>query len=248
MTEARARQLERVDSLGSVAGGIAHDFNNLIGAINAFTEMAKDGLDGATTPEEKAQVRADLDEVLKVTGRAQGLVAQLLTFSKGTTSDPRRVDVAAAVQDLAPMLQRLLGSRITLEVLLEPGVPTVWIDPSQLTQALLNLVVNARDAMHDRGRLAIRLAQLEAGAPRSAEGPAGAWVLLQVRDSGSGMTDEVRRRLFEPYFTTKGEGKGTGLGLPVVQASVRSAGGHIDVDSVVGEGTTFWIYLPPHTA
>jgi signal transduction histidine kinase len=124
----------------------------------------------------------------------------------------------------------------------------VWIDPSQLTQALLNLVVNARDAMHGRGRVEIRVTRVDTAAPRSADGPPGAWVLLQVHDTGSGMTDEVRRRLFEPYFTTKGEGKGTGLGLPVVLASVRSAGGHIDVESVVGEGTTFWIYLPPHTA
>lgn len=243
--EHQARQLERVESLGAMTGGIVHDFNNLLTALIAFTEIARDGIAKAKDAEQRAVVLSDLDEVLKVAARARGLVAQLLSFGRGQSSEPEAVDVSSMVAQVEPMLLRLIGPRVSLAVVAAPDVPPVWMPPAQLTQVLLNLIVNARDAVQGRGQVELRVQYLRAGESRPRGGPSGDWVLLQVRDNGTGMTDEVRRRLFEPFFTTKGSERGTGLGLSVVLSVVRAAGGHIDVNSTPGVGTTFSVFLPP---
>lgn len=242
--EARARHLERVETIGTMAGGVAHDFNNLLTAITSFVELARDGVGSPPPDSTLAMVRDDLDEALKVAGRAKGLTAQLLAFSRGTATEPRAADLGRTLREMEPLLRRLLGQRITLDVRVAPEVPSVWIDPSQFTQVVLNLVVNARDAISGRGEIGLRLRRIAASEDRPARAPTGDWVLLQVSDTGSGMPPEVQARVFEPYFTTKPESRGTGLGLAVVQGVVRAAGGHAVVESTIGQGSTFWIFLP----
>ncbi len=246
--EARARQLERVETIGAMAGGVAHDFNNLLTGILSFTELARDGLEALGDDPVAEATRADLNEALKVAGRARTLTAQLLAFSRGASSEPRRTDVTKLLAEMEPLLKRLLGKRITLTMRVDANTAKVWIDPSQLTQVVLNLAVNARDAIVDRGEVSIRLRMLAASEPRPNGAPAGMWVLLEVSDSGVGMSEEVRQRVFEPYFTTKKQAHGTGLGLSVVHGVVRAAGGHAVVESSPGVGTTFWILLPPMAA
>lgn len=246
--EARARQLERVETIGTMAGGVAHDFNNLLTGIISFTELARDGLDELGDDPAAEAARADLNEALKVAARARTLTAQLLAFSRGASSEPRRTDVSKLLAEMEPLLKRLLGKRIALTMKVEPNTPKVWIDPSQLTQVVLNLVVNARDAIVDRGEVSLRLRTLLASESRPDGAAAGVWVLLEVSDSGVGMPEEVRKRVFEPYFTTKKQAHGTGLGLSVVHGVVRAAGGQAVVESTPGAGTTFWIMLPPMAA
>ncbi|MBX3133235.1 MAG: PAS domain-containing protein [Gemmatimonadaceae bacterium] len=243
--EARARHLERVETIGTMAGGVAHDFNNLLTAIISFTELAKESLGHVEADPQLRAVREDLDEALKVAARARGLAAQLLAFSRGAASEPRRADLARTVAELEPLLRRLLGKRIILHIDVVWDVPPVWIDPSQFTQVVLNLVVNARDAIADRGEVTLRLQRLTPSAMRPSGAPAGDWVALEVADSGVGMDESLRRRIFEPYFTTKAEARGTGLGLAVVHGVVRSAGGQALVESTPGQGSRFWIFLPP---
>lgn len=243
--EARARQLERVETIGTMAGGVAHDFNNLLTGIVSFTELARDGLAPIADQPAVEDARADLEEALKVAVRARALTAQLLAFSKGASSEPRRTDITRMLGETEPLLRRLLGKRIALQLRIDPATPKVWIDPSQLTQVVLNLVVNARDSILDTGEVSLRLRTLASSESRPNGAPAGHWVLLEVADTGIGMPDEIRKRVFEPYFTTKKQSHGTGLGLSVVQGVVRAAGGHAVVESTPGAGTTFWILLPP---
>jgi PAS domain S-box-containing protein len=243
--EARARHLERVETIGTMAGGVAHDFNNLLTAIISFTELAKESLGHVGSDPQLVAVREDLDEALKVSARAKGLAAQLLAFSRGAASEPRRADLAKTVAEMEPLLQRLLGKRITLHMQVAADVPPVWIDPSQFTQVVLNLVVNARDAISNHGEVTLALRFLRSDAMRPSGAPAGEWVTLEVADTGVGMDEDLRRRIFEPYFTTKAAARGTGLGLAVVLGVVRSAGGHALVESQLGRGSRFWIFLPP---
>ena len=245
--ESRARQLERVETIGTMAGGVAHDFNNLLMAIAGCAELAREALRSAPTDDPvRRAAEPDLDELLRITGRAHGLTRQLLAFSRGTSAEPRSIDLRQTVQELEPVLRRLLGRALRLRVEVAEGVPRVWIEPSQLTQVLLNLVVNARDAIAGSGSITIRLYVVDVAAEAAARLPEGRWVVLEVEDTGSGMPDEVRRRIFEPYFSTKPTGAGTGLGLAVVQGVVRGAGGHALVESELGRGTRFRILLPPH--
>ncbi len=243
--EARARHLERVETIGTMAGGVAHDFNNLLTAMIGFTEFALEELPDAPDDPRIASVRADLQEVLRVAARARALTGQLLAFSRGTASEPRAVPLAPTLRDMEPLLRRLLGQRIALVVDVGDGEGSVWIDPSQFTQVVLNLVVNARDAIAEAGEVRIRLRTLASGAPRPAGAPEGAWMMLEVADTGVGMSDDVRRRIFEPYFTTKERARGTGLGLSVVFGVVRAAGGETQVETAEGRGTTFRCYFPP---
>jgi len=242
--EARARHMERVETIGTMAGGVAHDFNNLLSAMTSFVELARDGLGSPAPDSSLAMVRDDLEEALKVAARAKGLTAQLLAFSRGAASEPRAADIGLILHEMEPLLRRLLGQRITLDVQVAAGTPGVWIDQSQFTQVVLNLVVNARDAIQGRGDITLRLRRIQASEDRPARAPTGEWVLLQVRDTGRGMPPEVLQRVFEPYFTTKEESRGTGLGLAVVMGVVRAAGGHAVAESEVGRGTAFWIFLP----
>lgn len=244
--EARARQLERVETLGTMAGGIAHDFNNLLSAMVSFTELAQAELSKPDAPARLAGVQADLAEVLKGAERARGLTRQLLAFSRGSTAEPRELDLRATLAEMEPLLRRVMGQRLTFAVVADE-VPPVWIDPSQFTQVVLNLLVNARDAIREDGTVTLRLSLLRSDAERPAEYPAGAWVQLDVSDSGSGMPEDVRRQVFDPYFTTKPEGRGTGLGLSVVRGVVRGAGGHAFIDSEEGKGSRVRILLPPLT-
>ncbi len=243
--ESRARQLERVETIGTMAGGVAHDFNNLLTAMVSFTELARDALQDVGNEPKVAPIREDLDEALKVAARARGLTAQLLAFSRGAAAEPRRTALPKMLGEMEPLLRRLLGRRIKLTLQMAANVPDVWIDPSQFTQVVLNLVVNARDAIAEQGEVRIDLRALAVGDRRPAGAPAGSWVLAQVTDSGHGMSEDVRRRVFEPYFTTKKNTRGTGLGLSVVHGVVRASGGHAWVESQPGRGTTFSVFLPP---
>ena len=238
--QAQLIQAQKMESIGRLAGGVAHDFNNLLTVINGYSRMLLDTL-SAEDPG-----RESLEEVLKAGERAAGLTQQLLAFSRKQILQPRVLDFNRVVLELQPMLARLVGEDVELCVKLHDGAATVFADPGQLEQVIMNLAVNARDAMPGGGRLRIETAVKEAG-----KGPAewhpgarAGYVMLAVSDNGVGIAEETRRRMFEPFFTTKGTGKGTGLGLSMVQGIVEQSGGYLEVDSEPGRGTTFGIYLP----
>jgi signal transduction histidine kinase/ActR/RegA family two-component response regulator len=233
-SEAQLRQSQKLESIGTLAGGIAHDFNNLLTVISGFTQLAMGRL-GKTH-----DVTQDLKEVKEAAERASGLTRQLLAFSRKQVLQPRVLDLTETVAEMQDMLRRLIGSHIGLRVM-HDGRPTrMKADPSQLEQVLMNLVVNARDAMPDGGAITVTTScELD---------PAAGWrVVLRVQDTGTGMSPAVRERIFEPFYTTKEPGKGTGLGLATVYGVVTQSGGTISVDSAVGRGTTFTVSFPPAT-
>ncbi len=238
-------QSQKMEGIGRLAGGVAHDFNNLLTAILGYVEMCKFDLPPDLPPDHPA--RLDLLEVALAGERAASLTRQLLAFASRQIVAPVRLDLSVLVADLLKMLQRLLGDDIEIETALDPSVGTVEADPGQIQQLLVNLTVNARDAMPDGGRLLIETAD-ETVDDEQAEAYPGAmpgqYVVLAVADTGVGMTEEVRSHLFEPFFTTKELGKGTGLGLATCHGIVRQMGGHIRLYSEPGRGTTFRIYLP----
>jgi PAS domain S-box-containing protein len=238
--QAQLVQAQKMESIGRLAGGVAHDFNNLLTVINGYSRMLLDALP-ADDPG-----RESLDEILKAGERAAGLTQQLLAFSRKQILQPRVLDFNRVVVELQPMLARLVGEDVELCVTLHPGAATVYADPGQLEQVIMNLAVNARDAMPGGGRLRIETAVEQAGKSdaRCHPGARAGYVMLAVGDNGVGMDEETRRRMFEPFFTTKGSGKGTGLGLSMVQGIVEQSGGYLHVDSEPGRGTTFGIYLP----
>jgi two-component system cell cycle sensor histidine kinase/response regulator CckA len=238
-------QSQKMEGIGRLAGGVAHDFNNLLTAILGYVEMCK--LDLPTDLPPDHPVRTDLAEVATAGERAATLTRQLLAFASRQMLAPVRLDMNELVSDSLRMLQRLLGDDIEIETSLEAGVGTVEADAGQIQQLLVNLTVNARDAMPSGGRLLIETAAetIDGDALRAHPGALpGQYVLLAVADTGVGMTEEVRSHLFEPFFTTKEFGKGTGLGLATCHGIVRQMGGHILVYSEPGQGTTFRIYLP----
>jgi signal transduction histidine kinase/CheY-like chemotaxis protein len=235
--ESQFMQAQKMEALGRLAGGVAHDFNNLLTAINGYAEMVRD----AMRPEDP--LRADLTEICEAGRRAAQLTRQLLIFSRRAGPEASLVDLNGLVAGLGKMLRRLIGEDVELTVTPAPVRCVVSADSGQLEQMILNLAVNARDAMPRGGRLSI---VVEAGDPAEAgrRGRPGRWATLRVVDTGHGMTDEVRAHLFEPFFTTKGEGKGTGLGLATVYGIVEQAGGQVEVKSAPGAGTEFRIHLP----
>ncbi len=238
-------QSQKMEGIGRLAGGVAHDFNNLLTAILGNIEMCKLDLPPELPADHPARV--DLDEVAIAGERAATLTRQLLAFASRQLVAPVRLDLNALVSDALKMLQRLLGDDIEIETALDVRTGTVEADSGQIQQVLVNLAVNARDAMPDGGRLLIETANESIGpdSARAAPGvPPGEYVLLAVADTGAGMTEEVRSHLFEPFFTTKGLGKGTGLGLATCHGIVRQMGGHILVYTEPGQGTTFRVYLP----
>jgi two-component system, cell cycle sensor histidine kinase and response regulator CckA len=237
LLEAELHQSQKMEALGRVAGGIAHDFNNLLTAITGFAELLLDRLDG------QGEALNEVEEIRKAAERAAALTRQLLTFSRRQTLNPAEVDVNHLIADLEGMMCRLVGQGIDIELGLEQGLPAIWIDASQLEQILVNLVVNARDAMPEGGRLTITTARAGTPGDRPAE-DAPPLVSLTVEDSGVGMSPEVKEHVFEPFFTTKPPGKGTGLGLATVYGIVRQSGGEIEVDSEPGRGTRVEIRLP----
>ena len=242
------RQLERqlhhsqkMEALGQLAGGVAHDFNNLLTVIQGFSEMAMrhDGL--------PAEARHDLEEVHKAARRAAELIAQLLAFSRRQPVRPRLVDLNTVVADMARMLRRLIGETIQLETRLGGQVGRVHVDLGQIEQVLANLVVNARDAMPRGGRLVIETGSHDCGdggRPRCRPTCPGPSTTLTVSDTGTGMDEATLQHIFEPFYTTKIRGHGTGLGLSTVYGIVRQCGGDIEVASAPGAGTTFRIHLP----
>jgi PAS domain S-box-containing protein len=231
--EAQLVHRQRLESLGTLAGGIAHDFNNLLSGLSAHVELAAAA---STEPE----VRAELDEARAVLVRAAAITRQLLGLARRQAASPVTFDLAEALARLGPLLQRLLGGRVGVELARPPGPLWVRLDPAQLEQVVVNLATNARDAMPDGGRL-----RLEARAvPPEAGEAAAAVALLEVADDGCGIAPEHLPRVLEPFFTTKEVGRGTGLGLSVTHGIVTQAGGTIRLDSRPGEGTTVRIRLP----
>ncbi len=238
-------QSQKMEGIGRLAGGVAHDFNNLLTAILGYVEMCKLDLPPDLPADHPAKL--DLQEVAAAGERAASLTRQLLTFASRQIVAPVRLDLSALVSDSLKMLQRLLGDDIEIETALDPDAGMVEADAGQIQQLLVNLTVNARDAMPDGGRLLIETAEETIDEESALANPGatpGPYVLLAVADTGVGMTEEVRSHLFEPFFTTKELGKGTGLGLATCHGIVRSVGGHVRVYSEPGQGTTFRIYLP----
>ncbi len=239
--EEQFRQAQKMEAVGRLAGGIAHDFNNLLMVITAYTEMTLEKL----SPEDG--IRNNLAQVQKAADRAASLTRQLLAFSRKQVLLPCIIDLNSVVEDALKMIQRLIGEDIELSVSLAKTLLAVKADQGQIVQVLMNLCVNARDAMRDGGELRIETknvsVDVEAARERTGFIP-GNYAVLVVSDTGTGMTKEVQAHLFEPFFTTKESGKGTGLGLPTVYGIVKQSGGYIWVDSEVGRGSTFSVYLP----
>jgi signal transduction histidine kinase/ActR/RegA family two-component response regulator len=237
--EEQLRQAQKMEAVGRLAGGIAHDFNNLLTVIQMSARFLKESMEADGAPAE------DAIEILKASDRAARLVRQLLTFSRKEVPRPRLLDVNALVTDMCDLLKRSIGVHIELGLELSDRNCVVSIDPSHMEQILINVAINARDAMNDGGVLSIRtdLRTVEGNSQRGVV-PPGQYVCLEVADTGCGMSSDVATKVFEPFFTTKERGQGTGLGLATVYGVVSGAGGFIDVASTPGEGTTFTILLP----
>ena len=240
-TEEQLRQAQKMEAIGRLAGGLAHDFNNMLFVILGYAGLALDEL----KPDEN--LHANLTEVARAGQKAARLTKQLLAFSRKQILEPQVLDLSQSVRGLAKILQSMLGEGIELSLVVEQPVGAVFADPGQIDQVLMNLVVNARDAMPDGGSLMIETAnvELDAASPSRHEGiTPGAYVMLAVSDTGTGMDEATATQIFEPFFTTKEQGKGTGLGLSTVFGIVKQSGGHILVYSEPGQGTTFKVYFP----
>jgi CheY-like chemotaxis protein len=230
MTEEDQQQTAKLETLGRLAGGVAHDFNNLLTVIEGYARMLRE----EAKFEESAQEY--LEEIIRAADRASSLTRQLLAFSRNEPSEPRPLDLNESVRQMQGMLRRVIGEDVELLTALSAEPALILADPGQIEQVVMNLVVNARDAMPHGGRVRLEVA--------AAGGPEHDTVELRVSDTGTGIPDDVRTRMFEPFFTTKEPGKGTGLGLAVVRSIVEQAGGQISVETSVGVGTLFRIRFP----
>jgi two-component system cell cycle sensor histidine kinase/response regulator CckA len=234
-----------MQAVGQLAGGVAHDFNNLLTAMIGFCDLLL-GRHGETDPSFH-----DIMQIKQNANRAANLVRQLLAFSRRQTLQPKIFSIADALDDMSNLLRRLIGENIQLKIDHGEGVDLIRTDPGQFDQVIINLVVNARDAMKGGGVVAISTEKVsvENSIQRGHEVmPAGEYILIKVVDTGSGIAKEDINRIWEPFFSTKGVGEGTGLGLSTVYGIVRQSDGYIFVDSAVGQGTTFFIYLPAFSA
>ncbi|HEV2186478.1 MAG TPA: PAS domain S-box protein [Stellaceae bacterium] len=243
-TRIRLAQAQRMEAVGQLTTGIAHDFNNLLTTIIGNLDLISRG------SSDHAVVAQRLVSVAHAAHRASSLTSRLLAFARRQTLAPQATDINRLITDMSELLRRTLGENIDVEAVLAGGLWRAFVDPVQLENSLLNLAINARDAMPDGGKLTVESANTyldEEYAESRPEVTAGQYVLIAVTDSGSGMTPEVIERAFEPFFTTKSEGVGTGLGLSQVYGFVKQSGGHIALYSEVGQGTTIKIYLPRYS-
>ncbi len=241
LLEEQLRHSQKMEAVGRLAGGIAHDFNNLLTAIIGYTEIVLHGLDP------KDERRADAEEIGRAAMRAADLTRQMLAFSRRQVLQPKIIDLNKALTKVEPMLRRMIGEDIVMTVNGRSANAFVRVDPGQVEQVVTNLVVNARDAMQQGGRLNVETGDAlldDAAVADMPDARPGDYVVLSVSDTGVGMPPEVIARIFEPYFTTKDVGKGTGLGLSTAYGIVRQSDGHIAVSSELGSGTTFRIFLP----
>ncbi|HVX40245.1 MAG TPA: ATP-binding protein [Gemmatimonadaceae bacterium] len=234
--EGVVRHAQKMEAVGRLAGGIAHDFNNVLTAITGFTSILR-----KERPEGDPD-RPILEEILGAANRGATLTRQLLAFSRKQTLNPRRLDVNETIRGIENILQRLLGDELELRLQLADDLAFVHADPGQIEQVLLNLVVNARDAMEPGGCLSVVTSNMELVRPGSMR--SGTFVVMDVCDTGAGMSSAVMEQIFEPFFTTKPEGKGTGLGLSIVHGIIEQSGGFVQVQSEAGAGTRFRVALP----
>ncbi len=239
--EEQLRQAQKLEAIGRLAGGVAHDFNNILMSIMGAADLLLFGL------ADKDPARDEALEIKNAVERGASLTRQLLAFSRRQATRPQLFALGDAVRGMDTMLRRLIGPEIDLEILCSAASAHVRADQGQIEQVVLNLVINARDAMPSGGRLVLRVDEVEltaAAAAAIAEATRGRYARLSVSDTGVGMDERTRARLFEPFFTTKEQGKGTGLGLSIVYGIVKQSGGYITVLTEPGRGTTFLIYFP----
>jgi CheY-like chemotaxis protein len=235
------RQSQKMEAVGHLTGGVAHDFNNLLQIISANLDLA------AAVVQADPHLRMRMQNATEAVARGSRLTGQLLAFARRQALEPRSVDLGRVIRDMSDMLGRTLGENIEIETVIAGGLWNTLADPNQVENTVLNLAINARDAMPDGGKLTLEVANAfldDAYAGGHAEVTPGQYVMLAVSDTGTGMTPEVMTRVFEPFFTTKPEGKGTGLGLAQAYGFVKQSGGHIKIYSEPGEGTAIKLYLP----
>jgi PAS domain S-box-containing protein len=240
-TERKLHQSQKLDAIGKLTGGVAHDFNNMLTVIAGTTENLVAALG------DRPELRAMAALIDQATDRCTGLIQHLLAFARRQPLQPRNVDINAALLEVAKLLRPTLGEQIDVDAIFERGTLTALIDPSQLANALINLAINARDAMPNGGKLMLETANVvldESYAQYNADVRPGAYVMIAVSDTGTGMSAEMCEKVFEPFFTTKAVGKGTGLGLSMVYGFVKQSGGHIKIYSEEGHGTSIKLYLP----
>ncbi|HTU11333.1 MAG TPA: response regulator [Allosphingosinicella sp.] len=243
--EAVIRQMQKMESIGQLTGGIAHDFNNMLAIVTGSLDMAKRRLKGGEDP----RVAKSIDHAAEGARRAAILTQRLLAFARQQPLEPKALDANQLVAGMSELLSRTIGETITVQTRLAGGLWPCFADPAQLENALVNLAVNARDAMPEGGRLTIETANAELDelhAAANADVRPGSYVMVAVADTGTGMAPAVIERAFDPFFTTKGPGQGTGLGLSQVFGYVTQSGGHVKIASGAGQGTTIRLYLPRH--